>query len=364
MSPQHNYFSSDNGPGNSFCDIEPNLLAISVISMHSIDPKFSIAALVSGDVDMANCGARSSATPTYGLNMNTESNEDDYMNYCSDDSELSVGNETNDTALDRMVNSSAFMKRSTNHQRQDVASSALDQIYYQTKLPDIIRPSLARQEEYLRRSHIYTGEILKHHLNFMSVTKGLNVSPKMVDSPLSHSIKSIAGGQVHNTGLSSPLKIGLSRLQVYASDMDLDPKWKVIDDRCSQSPTSFREIHSHLNAISQITSALGAGEVSGARIQMTSSPHNRSISRENSESPLSTTNASTIQNVLHNNFNDSNLKFSIDNILKPSFGRRITDPLHKLSSKAIRKFDLQQRDSGERVERISVLDDATLQSTM
>lgn len=360
MSPQHNYYSSDNGPGNLFCSIEPNLLAISVISMHSIDPKFSIAALVAGDMDMTQCGQRSNATTTqYGLNLNTENQEDDYRNYCSDDSELSVGNETNDTTSD----TTTFVKRSLNHQRQDCTSSAFDQIYYQTKLPDIIRPSLARQEEYLRRSQIYTGEILKQHLNLMSVTKGLNVSPKMIDSPLNHSIKSIAGNHLTNTTLTNPLKIGLSRLQVYAGDLDLEPKWKVIDDRCqSQSPTNFREIHSHLNAITQITSALGT-ETSGTRSHITSSPPDRSVSRENSESPLSTTNPSIIHNVLHNNFNDSNLKFSIDNILKPNFGCRITDPLHKLSAKTQRKFD-QQRNCGERIERITKLDDAMLQSTM
>lgn len=361
MSPQHNCYSSANGQGNSYCNIEPRLLAVSVTSMHSIDPKFSIAALVSGEVDMANCMARPNAAASYGHNMNSESNEDDYMNYCSDDSELSVGNETGDAALDRMVGSAGLLKRSTNHQRQDGASAALDQLYYQSKLPDLIRPSLARQEDYLRRSHLYTGEILKHHLNFMSVTKGLSVSPKITDHSSGHSIKSMSSGHVHSNAASGPLKIGLSRLQVYASDVDLDPKWRVIDDRCSQSPTSFREIHSHLNAISQITSALGH-DTSGARIQMTS-PHNVANSRENSESPLSA-NASTIHNVLHNNFNDSNLKFSIDNILKPSFGRRITDPLHKLSNKAMRKFDLQQRDCSERVERISALDDAMLQNTV
>lgn len=361
MSPQNNCYSSENSRSNSFCDIESKLTSTSVTTMHSIDPKFSIAALVSNE-DMASCETRSNATPSYGHTINTsESNEDAYTNYCSDDSELSVGNETvGGTTFEHVPNSNntSGAKRSISHQRQD---SSLDQLYYQSKMPDIIRPSLTRQEEFLRRSQIYAGEILKHQFNFMSVTKGLNISPKMHDTDtMANSIKlrssspttAAAAAAVNSVVLPSPLKIGLSRLQVYANDMELDKKWSVIEERSIQAPTNFREIHSHLNAISRITSALEHDN--NTHIRMVSP--NSSTSRENSESPLST-NASTVRNVLRNNLNDTNLKFSIDNILKPSFGRRITDPLHKLSNKAIRKSEQKRRDSAERVERISTFDD-------
>lgn len=353
MSPQINCYRSENSRGNSFCDAESRLMATSITAMHSIDPKFSIAALVSNE-EMANCETQSNATSSYGHNMNSESNEDDYINYCSDDSELSVGNETDGTPLDRITNNSTnYMKRSASHQhhhqhqhqhRQNSIAS-LDQTYYQTKMPDIIRPNLTRQEEFLKRSHIYAGEILKHQFNFMSVTKGLNINAKANDDSLNCLMKPRSLSPINNNAtLQSPLKIGLSRLQVYASDLELNRKWSMIEDRSSQSPTNFREIHSHLSAISKITSALG--RESSTRIQIASP--NSTTSRENSESPLST-NASTARNVLHNNLNDTNLKFSIDNILKPSFGRRITDPLHKLSSKTMRKTEHQQRDSNERM---------------
>ncbi|CAH0551550.1 unnamed protein product [Brassicogethes aeneus] len=127
---------------------------------------------------------------------------------------------------------------------------------------------------------------------------------------------------------------------------------------------SFKNIESHLNAISQITNSTLNPDL--ARKCSSSSPINhrlspsstksvpesasflfrgvdfdknelfrpnllspRSLSEpESPRSPKQQENFFYNQNKTNNNENQGNLKFSIDNILKADFGRRITDPIH------------------------------------
>lgn len=339
MSPQDCY-GSENSQSNSICDIDGRLM--------------------NGGSDL-----RSNSASSYkGDNMH---NDDEYMNYASDDSELSVGKEVDDTNDSRRristIGTSAGHAIVNSLHPNDLKSPAfrvdetveLDRNYYQTKLPNLCRPSPTRQEEFLRKSHLYAEEIMKHQINFMAVTKGLSISPRLSDNSTSSTNATTVYSSypipqpnplspIHNAVINKPIKFGFDCLQAYANDSDLGKKWSVIEDRSAsaRSPegttttaTTFREIHSHLNAISKITSALGNRDrerESNLHLQMPSPI--RTVSRESSQSPPSSSSAAAVtqqqmRHMLHNNFNETNLKFSIDNILKPSFGRRITDPLLK-----------------------------------
>ncbi|XP_044263268.1 homeobox protein invected-like [Tribolium madens] len=112
------------------------------------------------------------------------------------------------------------------------------------------------------------------------------------------------------------------------------------------TPLSFKNIESHLNAISQITNSTLDPErksPSSPRISSPSSTKSGSpgflvytksdrdvdLFRGSStpESPENYYNQKTLQ-ANNNDANNGNLKFSIDNILKADFGRRITDPIN------------------------------------
>lgn len=313
MSPQDCY-GSENSQSNSICDMDSR-------PMFGLDSKFSISSIA--DENNINIEvARLNSTLTYSNDNNTNKKheEDDRLNYCSDDSVLSVGKE-----VDEMINEN---KKAASH-----LTDPIDRTYNQTKLPCIIRPNPTRREVSTDLTHhIYAEEIMKHQLNFMTVTKGLNISNKSSDTTMRNEINSI-----HSAAVNPSLKLGLSCLQVYANDKDLSKKWSVIEDRSAPSPetTHFRQIHTHLNAITKITTALGRDSSQLCTKVQTTSPGN-SVSREDSQSPPSSSSSIVNHHIFHNNFNENNLKFSIDNILKPSFGCRITDPLLK-RNKSMRK---------------------------
>lgn len=331
MSPQDCYVS-ENSLSN--CDMDPR-------PMHGLDSKFSVSTLVDDGTNGA--VARSSSTSSYRGSSN-KNHDEECINYCSDDSVLSVGKEVEELVVDKEHNND---KKSS----FQLDSSFMNQSSNRPKQPFIVRPNPTRQEEFSQKAHhIYDDEVMKHQLNFMTVTKGLNISTKLDDQTLCPSpyLKPSEVSSIHNAAINNSLKIGFTYLQAYANDSDLGKKWSIIDDRSARSPetTHFRQIHTHLNAISKITSTLGRD--SCRNIQMTS-PGN-TTSRENSQSPPSS-NASSVHHSLHNTFSESNLKFSIDNILKPSFGRRITDPLLK-RNKPTRKNAVSQRLTQTNIDRV------------
>lgn len=303
--------------------------------------------------------ARSCSVSSYMADSLHKEHDDDQMSYCSDESELSVGKEVeSEHAFDKQQDDDDENGRRKRHNENEsinylYQSSRLTEklphcptddasneaLRYANKVPNtIIRPSPTRiQEEFLRKSQLYAEELMKHQMNFMAATRGLNVSPKINEHSFGYPVRpdtispiraaaavaAAAGGPIgddptHHHHVNS--RAGFRpHIRISA---DLEQKWNTIDDRNSQSPegTSFRGIHSHLNAISRITLALGRDMTN------LTSPVGSLTSRENSQSP-----PNHLHQLLNNNVNDTNLKFSIDNILKPGFGagRRITDPLLK-----------------------------------
>lgn len=334
LSPNSSRYGSENSPKNSICDMDHQQLQQ---QQHRRSAKLISANLVD---DMSD--ARSSSVSSYQADSFQKEPDCDQRSFCSDDSELSVGREVESGQRYMNRNSSKYVatsdmesvdERMTGGDNNDedalryaaaaaAAAAAVGQLNHCSKVvPSIVRPSPTRlQEEFLRKSQIYAEELMKHQMNFMAATRSLNISPKIGDHTFGYPVRPDARSPIRDDA-----KIGF-RPHVRVNS-DLEKKWSAIEDRSSQSPegTNFRGIHSHLNAISKITSALGRD-----MIQLTSP--GSMTSRENSQSPPT----QHYQQLLNNNINEPNLKFSIDNILKPSFGRRITDPLLK-RNKTIRK---------------------------
>lgn len=315
LSPNSRY-GSESSLKNSICDIDQR---------HSDPRKLVNGGLTHAD-DMSD--ARSSSVSSYQADSFHKDQDDDQMSYCSDESELSVGKEVESEQRfsDRGKHLTSDMEtesvddlipeRTIINNNDDVSNDAMR---YTAKIPNIIRPSPTRlQEEFLRKSQMYAEELMKHQMNFMAATRGLNISPKISEHTFGYPVRPDALSPIRSN--SDEAKIGFRPHIRDRANTDLEKKWSTIDDRSSQSPegTHFRGIHSHLNAISKITSALGRDMA-----QLTSP--GSITSRENSQSPPN----HHYHQMLNNNMNDTNLKFSIDNILKPGFGRRITDPLLK-----------------------------------
>lgn len=281
---------------------------------------------------------------------------DDHLSCCSEDSELSVGKEeegavrttppsifhlgamkhaairrmpsSHDDDMDTAEDSCSRTPTAhiSNGSVDDVSNESLPKTpttTAQLRFP-VVRPSPTRlQEEFLRNSQLYAEELMKHQMSFLAATKGLHLSAA--------ANKTLEGGTSDAFRPSHALnpneaKAGFRPLVRPAAAPEKDIRWTLSDDIASSvtapaESTHFRGIHSHLNAISKITSALGRD------LTALKSPIGSMNSRESSQSPPDHFNQLINQNML----NDSNLKFSIDNILKPGFGRRITDPLLKRS---------------------------------
>lgn len=284
--------------------------------------------------------ARSSSVSSYQAEYHKEM-DDDQRSYCSNDSELSVGKEVE--GEQRFAGRAGSEKHSSDLESVDGSlaergpgfeESSSDTLRGATKEQvNVIRPSPTRlQEELFRKSQMYAEELMRHQMNFMAATRGLNLSPKQIAE---HTFGFPVRPDALSPGRSDEPKAGF-RPHVRLNS-DLEKKWSAIEDRSSHSPeaTPFRGIHTHLNAISKITSALGRDFV-----HLTST--DSLTSRESSQSPPGPYNPA-----LNNNINETNLKFSIDNILKPGFGRRITDPLLK-RNKAGRKASQRVLPSAEK----------------
>lgn len=316
--------------------------------------------------------------------------DDDRYSSCSEDSDLSVGkeDETDGTvgrsgfeggspsvqmsqlgkprkhALDASITDDSSSSRPTSRQPSfggdKLSNISVDDLSNDSHLLvagqsagalPIVRPSPTRlQEEFLRNSQLYAEELMKHQMNFMAATKGLQLN---------------AVGETNRTGADR--KSGF-RPHIRSSTQTADKnaagaRWSQPTTK-SELPTTegiqFRGIHTHLNAISKITSALGRDIVS------LTSPIESVTSRESSQSPPSSTSSANFnphhqhshqqphpqhqhphnlhQQMINGNLmHDSNLKFSIDNILKPGFGRRITDPLLKRNKSSKKSLAQQQR---------------------
>ncbi|XP_058816011.1 homeobox protein invected-like [Topomyia yanbarensis] len=278
--------------------------------------------------------------------------DDDRMSCCSDDSELSVGQEGLDEG-DKTMNSETEKQSVTStgsrlggvdieklidrHSVEVAEEMSNDSSRYSNskeptedfmKIP-VMRPSPTRlHEEFLRNSQLYAEELMRQQMQIVAAARGLNLSPKPLDSALGlvsrlQDNRSPGGRSV----FAEEQRIGFRPHIRGVGELYQDPnRWS--DERSVvRSPSelvSFRGIHSHLSAISQITQNLNSD------ISKLASPSSLSsmTSRESSQSPPQGP-AHLLQ--LNNNIalNDQNLKFSIDNILKADFGRRITEPLKR-----------------------------------
>lgn len=297
--------------------------------------------------DVASSEARSS--PESLMMAQQKEREDDRMSCCSDDSELSVGQEGLDgsdktmnsveklsviSANSRMtgVDVEKLIDRHSVEVGDEVSndssrySSSRDPSEDFMKIP-LMRPSPTRlHEEFLRNSQLYAEELMRQQMQIVAAARGLNLSPKPLDPGLGLVTRLQDNRSPGRIGFTDEQKIGF-RPHIRGVGEIYQDRHRWSDERSVQSPpesSSFRGIHSHLSAISQITQNLNSD------ISKLTSPSSLTsmTSRESSQSPPQAA-AHLLQ--MNNNIalNDQNLKFSIDNILKADFGRRITDPLKR-----------------------------------
>lgn len=200
----------------------------------------------------------------------------------------------------------------------------------------VMRPSPTRfHEEFLRSSQLYAEELMRQQMSIVAAARGIQMSTKLNTDPTS---------VVLQNPIANPLAImpttrldesnnSTSLVDSSLSIMSFRPQLRNQGDHENNNNTlpvrtehlNFRNLHSHLNAISQITNNLTSD------IRKITSPSLSSItSRESSQSPPNyQLHPQNFFNHHQNQINEQNLKFSIDNILKADFGRRITEPLMK-----------------------------------
>lgn len=272
----------------------------------------------------------------------------------STDSELSVGQEKIDDDKSESMETE-ILGHKTPHNLADEDSSNASSSQYtnistrpcnpqlskdvsESTIPmSMLHPNPVRlQEEIFRSSQLYAEELVRQQLAAAARLQSISGS-----KIFSH-IDPTAFNEKQRMLLASEEKEPSPKLSFPSSVFAPKP----IDNNqngsnlfCNnKSAINFQNIHSHLSAISQITNNLTSS------IKKDDSTSLSSLSRESSQSPSSFQNLKhhhqnmifhTHQNQLH----ERNLKFSIDNILKADFGRRITEPLLR-SSKA-RKRDMK-----------------------
>lgn len=173
------------------------------------------------------------------------------------------------------------------------------------RVPTILRPSPTRlHEEFIRNSQLYAEELMRQQMSIVAAAQAGIAPPFSTTAQLSKLVTA-------RTLLEE--KMGF-RPHIRPGPMP--------------ESLNFRGIHNHLNAISQITANLGHDN-------KLVSPSLTSLSSDVSQSPPIPNNHH--HHTLHaamqfmNNNHEPKVKFSIDNILKADFGRRITEPLSKRS---------------------------------
>jgi len=205
------------------------------------------------------------------------------------------------------------------------------------EIGDMMRP-IQFHEEILRSSQLYAEEILRQRIAAAARLQSAT-DPKNHSNSLDEPEPSIISKLNFQTGLFSASKLT-------SADNGSNENGNNIFS--AKSAINFQNIHSHLSAISQITNSLGSNNMKKDDTTSLSS-----LSRESSQSPSGFQQFNKQQHHHHNlhhhhhhnhhqpkhdfhathqnQLHEHNLKFSIDNILKADFGRRITEPLLKTS---------------------------------
>ncbi|XP_055844845.1 homeobox protein invected-like [Episyrphus balteatus] len=233
---------------------------------------------------------------------------DEVASVCdSEDSELSVGQENCDRSNNNLISSAdsgCVSRPSSVNGNNRLTEELIDPFAMAAlRIPaaaavaassvPIVRPSPTRfQEEFLRKSHIYAEELMKQQMQFMAAARASAFS-------LRHSA---------NT------------------------------EQVTENINNFSGIHSHLSAISKMTQMSqmaaqnGGGESALSKLTAFGLVAQSAASANSSASSLNQLQQQMQAHLpfMNNNIHEPSLKFSIDNILKADFGRRITDPLNKL----------------------------------
>lgn len=207
----------------------------------------------------------------------------------------------------------------------------------------ILRPSPSKlHEELFRSSQIYAEELVRQQLaaaaRLQSLSGSKGFAPQLEHSAFSEKQRLL----LNSTGSEIDPSLGskLSFQSNVFAPKTIDNNQNGNNLFCNnKSAINFQNIHSHLSAISQITNNLTSS------IKKDDTTSLSSLSRESSQSPSNFQHLKqhhhqnmifhTQQNQLH----ERNLKFSIDNILKADFGRRITEPLLRTSKQRKSKQD-------------------------
>ena len=275
----------------------------------------------------------------------------------STDSDLSVGQEKidDDKSENNQTESETVENQMDEEETSSNASSSRlcnpNQLTENNlQMSSILRPNPSRiHEEIFRNSQMYAEELVRQQIaaaaRLQSLSSGKTFPHVLDPSAFSENIES----KLHiQSGVFTPKTIENNHQQPFCNN---------------KSAINFQNIHSHLSAISQITNS----------IKKDDSTSLSSLSRESSQSP-NFQHLKQHQNMIfhtqQNQLHERNLKFSIDNILKADFGRRITEPLlrtsksrksakqdkeflKKFNAPASMKETFSQRDDNPRVSQSS-----------
>lgn len=329
-------------------------------SSRLIDERCSNGGVVIDDTSEARSSSVSSLQ-TEDINVvrdQDQDQDDDQMSCSSDDSDLSVGKEELETTGEDGESSSPIIKLNLINKNK----KCTDRIMEEDDMDDKNRTNLHHlnggisllppsptflREEFLKSSQLYAEELMRQQLSIVAAARGINISPNPLDKHPMAILSKLESFKNDERKSFRPPITNLDNDIRFNSDKPLLP----LDDRitggiissqnngnniggCNEN-VNFFGIHSHLNAISQITQNFNNNNNNNNDFQKITSPSLSSMtSRDSSQSPP---NNQHQNHLINNNINDQNLKFSIDNILKADFGRRITDPLKRskyLSKKA------------------------------
>ncbi|EDS34530.1 conserved hypothetical protein [Culex quinquefasciatus] len=120
--------------------------------------------------------------------------EDDRMSCCSEDSELSVGQEVDLDGSDKTMNGDENRSVASSRiggldvekliDRHSVEVGEEEPSEEYMKIP-VMRPSPTRlHEEFLRNSQLYAEELMRQQMQIVAAARGLNLSPKPLDPTL------------------------------------------------------------------------------------------------------------------------------------------------------------------------------------
>jgi hypothetical protein len=254
----------------------------------------------------------------------------------SNDSELSVGQEKVHSEQNESNNNVSVKEPASSDVDDEEMSNASSSQYTNSSTRlcspqnsnEIMRP-MHFHEEIIRSSQLYAEEILRQRIAAAARLQSVAVDSKstLMDEPEPSIISKLS----FQTGMLGSGGGGLAENGSSGNNNLF----------CAKSAINFQNIHSHLSAISQITHNLGGGGGGSSSLKKDDATSLSSLSRESSQSPSGFQQFKQHQQQKHlgfhtaafhqNQFHDHSLKFSIDNILKADFGRRITEPLLKSS---------------------------------